>query len=71
MTYPHIRPEISARIKSIVVEEGFGIDDLPDDLGKTAGYSFPSYVISPTGNGLRTPISRAITLIMSIRSQRS
>ncbi|HZY47256.1 MAG TPA: hypothetical protein VFE96_05595 [Candidatus Bathyarchaeia archaeon] len=32
MTYPHIRPEIKARIKSIVVKEGSGIDHLPDDL---------------------------------------
>ncbi len=32
MTYPHIRPQIKARIKSIVVKEGFGIDDLPDEL---------------------------------------
>lgn len=32
MTYPHIRPEIKQRIRSIVVKEGFGIDHLPDDL---------------------------------------
>ncbi len=28
----YIRPKIRARIRSIVVKEGFGIDDLPDDL---------------------------------------
>ena len=32
MTHLHVRPEIRTRIKSIVVQEGFGIDDLPDDL---------------------------------------
>lgn len=32
MTYPHIRPAIRGRIRSIVVQEGFGIDDLPDNL---------------------------------------
>ncbi len=32
MTYPHIRPEFKARIKSIVVPEAGGIDHLPDDL---------------------------------------
>jgi len=32
MTYPHIRPEFRARIKSVVVPEAGGIDYLPDDL---------------------------------------
>lgn len=32
MTYPHIRPEIKAKIKSIVVKEFGGIDHLPDDV---------------------------------------
>jgi hypothetical protein len=32
MTYPHIEPDIKARIKSIVVKEFGGIDHLPDDL---------------------------------------
>jgi hypothetical protein len=32
MTYPHIRPDIKARIKSIVVPEAGGIDHLPDDI---------------------------------------
>ncbi len=32
MTYPRIRPDIQARIKSIVVPEAGGIDHLPDDL---------------------------------------
>ncbi len=34
MTYPHIKPEIKARIKSIVVPEFGGIDHLPDDLSR-------------------------------------
>lgn len=32
MTYPHMRPEIKARIKSIVVPEAGGIDHLSDDI---------------------------------------
>ena len=32
MTYPHIRPELKPRIKSIVVKEFGGIDHLPDDV---------------------------------------
>jgi hypothetical protein len=32
MTYPRIRPELSARIKSVVVPEFGGIDHLPDSL---------------------------------------
>ena len=38
MTYPHIRAELQAGIKSIVVREFGGIDHLPDDLAKLAGY---------------------------------
>ena len=30
MTYPHIRAEIKAKIKSIVVKDGGGVDHLPD-----------------------------------------
>ncbi len=32
MTYPHVRPELKARIISIVVKEFGGIDYLPDDV---------------------------------------
>lgn len=32
MTYPHIRPELKPRIKSVVVREFGGIDHLPDDI---------------------------------------
>lgn len=32
MTYPHIKPELKTRIKSVVVKEFGGIDYLPDDL---------------------------------------
>jgi hypothetical protein len=32
MTYPHIRPELKARIKSVIVKEFGGIDHLPDDI---------------------------------------
>jgi hypothetical protein len=32
MTYPHLRPETKAKIKSIVIKEFGGIDGLPDEL---------------------------------------
>ena len=32
MTYPHIKPELKAKIKPIVVKEFGGIDHLPDDI---------------------------------------
>lgn len=38
MTYPHIRPDIKARIKSIVVPEAGGIDHLPDDIATLRDY---------------------------------
>ncbi|HZS79338.1 MAG TPA: hypothetical protein VFA41_22185 [Ktedonobacteraceae bacterium] len=33
MMYPHLRPEIQARIRAIIVKEFEGIDHLPDDIG--------------------------------------
>jgi hypothetical protein len=38
MTYPHIRPDIKARIKSVVIPEAGGIDHLPDDVAALMGY---------------------------------
>lgn len=38
MTWPHIKPELKAKIKSIVVKEGGGIDHLPDNLAELAKY---------------------------------
>ena len=38
MTYPHIKPELKARIKSIVVREFGGIDHLPDDIFALVNY---------------------------------
>ena len=38
MTYPHIKPEPKARIKSIVVKEFGGIDHLPDNLTELIRY---------------------------------
>lgn len=32
MTYPHIRPELKNKIKSVVIKEFSGIDDLPDNI---------------------------------------
>jgi hypothetical protein len=32
MTYPYIRPELKARIKSIVIKEFSGLDHLPDKI---------------------------------------
>jgi hypothetical protein len=40
MTYPHIQPNIKARIKSIVVPEAGGIDHLPDSV--VALINFPN-----------------------------
>ena len=38
MTYPHIRPELKPRIKSVVVREFGGIDHLPDDISALASW---------------------------------
>ena len=38
MTYPHIKTELKARIKSIVVKEFGGIDHLPEDLTELTSY---------------------------------
>ncbi len=38
MTYPHIQPELKARIQSIVVKEFGGIDHLPDGLPELRKY---------------------------------
>lgn len=38
LTYPHIRPELKAKIKSIVVEGFGGIDHLPVDICALKGY---------------------------------
>ncbi len=38
MTYPHIRPEIRAKIISIVVKEFGGIDHLPEALSELTSY---------------------------------
>lgn len=32
MTYPHIKPELKTRIKSIVIKEFCGLDHLPDEV---------------------------------------
>ncbi len=34
MTYPHLRPELQARIRSIVVKEFGGLDHLPDKISE-------------------------------------
>lgn len=34
MTYPHIRADLKAKIKSVVVKEFGGIDHLPDDVNE-------------------------------------
>ena len=36
MTYPHIKPELKEKIKSIVVREFGGIDHLPDNISDLA-----------------------------------
>lgn len=36
MTYPHIKPELKSKIKSVVVKEFSGIDNLPDNISELA-----------------------------------
>ena len=38
MTHHHVRPEIKSKMKSIVVKEFAGIDNLPDSLGELEKY---------------------------------
>lgn len=38
MTYPHIKPELKAKIKPIVIKEFGGIDHLPDDISALVNY---------------------------------
>jgi hypothetical protein len=38
MTYPHIKPELRAKIKSIVVKEFGGLELLPDDISVLMDY---------------------------------
>lgn len=38
MTYPHIKPELKTRIKSITVKEFGGIDHLSENISDLAGY---------------------------------
>jgi hypothetical protein len=39
MVYPHVKPVLRSRIRSIVVKEFGGIDHLPDDLTALGSYS--------------------------------
>ena len=39
MTYPHLRPEAKAKIKSVIVKEFGGLDHLPDGLSALASFS--------------------------------
>lgn len=34
MTYPHIKPKLKTKIKSVVIKEFAGIDHLPDDINQ-------------------------------------
>jgi hypothetical protein len=34
MVYPNLKPELKTRIKSIVVKEFEGIDDIPDEISE-------------------------------------
>jgi hypothetical protein len=36
MTYPHLRPEAKARVRSVVIKEFGGFSDLPDDASALA-----------------------------------
>ena len=37
MTYPHIKPELRGKIKSVVIKEFSGIDSLPDNINNLIG----------------------------------
>lgn len=39
MTYPHMKPALKRKIKSIVIKEFGGIDRLPDDISELMKYS--------------------------------
>jgi len=39
MTNPHLRPEVKAKIKSVVVKEFGGLDHLPDEISALESYS--------------------------------
>lgn len=41
MTYPHIKAELKARIKPIIVKEFGGIDHLPDDISALTVFENP------------------------------
>ena len=60
MTYPGIKPELKARIKSIVVQEFGGINHLPDDLSSLLHYSRFSKAspLSAEDKGLATESQR-------------
>lgn len=38
MVYPHIKPELQQKIKSVVVKEFEGVDHLPDRLEKLISF---------------------------------
>ena len=39
MTYPHLRPEVKAKIKSVIVKEFGGLDHLPDEISALESFS--------------------------------
>lgn len=39
MTYPHLRSEVKARVKSVVVQEFGGLDHLPDGISVLGSHS--------------------------------
>ena len=41
MIFPHLRPELQARVRSIVVKEFEGIDHLPDNLDALYNFKRP------------------------------
>jgi hypothetical protein len=59
ITYPQIRPDLRARIKSIVVPEFGGIDHLPDDPQALLCWLSPPGPTSPeTAQSTRSPHRR-------------
>ena len=58
ITYPQIRPDVRARIKSVIVPEFGGIDHLPDDPQALLTFTPPGPTSPETAQSTRQPQPR-------------